>query len=458
MRTEDDLRRAITEAAGSIVPSDIADSTQIARRVRRERGRRLLATLAAVAVIGGSATVISSQSGGDGQDVKVGGPPSGPTVLTHPATVCCVPTTEPYIPQTRANVLDVVAGEVDVVTLHNSAHPARLLLGRDGGSFVDRTPSGGWQYFASADFVDARHGWVIAWHEAPCNGQGSVADLLRTTDGGHTWQSIVDDWDRGCPKPYLVHDLTFIDAVEGWSVTSLMQQGHAALLRHTVDGGRTWADVSDTLPIAGNVRFLTPTDGIVVPVDPTAAHLMTTHDGGRSWHDPHLPDLADNAHERVRIDTPTIINDHKAVVPMLLTDGDRSSMAIYETTDRGASWVRRAFLDKFAPRPHPWGPLAGVLGDDSAWWVMGAQQSAAVLYRSTDQGHSWVRMSPTGLPPFGTVPAPTTIYALWAFSRSAAWVWIVAPGGDPNAPDGMYETRDGGHTWHLMPPDPGPTK
>jgi hypothetical protein len=66
--------------------------------------------------------------------------------------------------------------------------------------------------------VDAEHGWVV--------GDGGL--LLRTTDGGDTWQELP------APARTDLRAVDFLDPLEGWVA------GTDGFVLHTSDGGDTW--------------------------------------------------------------------------------------------------------------------------------------------------------------------------------------------------------------------------
>ena len=90
--------------------------------------------------------------------------------------------------------------------------------------------------FESIFFVDANHGWVAGGFEYPCL-QRSRAVLLKTSDGGQSWNSV-----EGLVLP-RISKMWFEDRLVGWAIgdaSNLYQTG----LFYTVDGGLTWTSHS----------------------------------------------------------------------------------------------------------------------------------------------------------------------------------------------------------------------
>ena len=75
----------------------------------------------------------------------------------------------------------------------------------------------------SVDFVDAQHGWAV----------GHDAVILRTTDGGRSWQ--MQNFEPELEKPF--HDVLFFDRRRGLAI------GAYGLAYQTRDGGESWQEL-----------------------------------------------------------------------------------------------------------------------------------------------------------------------------------------------------------------------
>jgi photosystem II stability/assembly factor-like uncharacterized protein len=134
-------------------------------------------------------------------------------------------------------------------------------------------PTGSDQQYRGLDAVDKRVAWV----------GGSAGEVLRTTDGGRTWQDVSPPGTAGL----LFRDVEAQDARRA-SVMSI-GDGDASRIYTTSDGGRNWRlafqnddpnafyDCMDFF--AGGRRGLALSD----PVD-GKFRIAATDDGGRSWH------------------------------------------------------------------------------------------------------------------------------------------------------------------------------
>ena len=120
---------------------------------------------------------------------------------------------------------------------------------------------GSWQTkFTDIYFLSAQEGWAV----------GDDGTILRTTDGGITWQpqqsSVTEELQR----------IVFIDKKHGWIT------GQGVFLR-TENGGKTWHVIREGLKNFHNIRaihFINPKEGWI-GVD--KGQILRTNDGGITW-------------------------------------------------------------------------------------------------------------------------------------------------------------------------------
>ena len=85
-------------------------------------------------------------------------------------------------------------------------------------------PTGSTQQYRGLDAVDHRIAWV----------GGSAGEVLRTTDGGRTWQNLSPPGSMGL----LFRD---VEAHSAWRASVLsIGEGDASRIYTTFDGGRSW--------------------------------------------------------------------------------------------------------------------------------------------------------------------------------------------------------------------------
>jgi photosystem II stability/assembly factor-like uncharacterized protein len=115
-------------------------------------------------------------------------------------------------------------------------------------------------------FHDPQRGWAAGI----LGGLDQNGYLVKTTDGGATWQ-LYPDLSLG-----LLQAIYFHDATNGWAV------GADGLILHTNNGGDTWVEQNSGVAVdLWAVGFSTADSGIAVGRNGTAGY---TTDGGATWH------------------------------------------------------------------------------------------------------------------------------------------------------------------------------
>jgi hypothetical protein len=143
----------------------------------------------------------------------------------------------------------------------------------DGGkSWTERSMSDSIFLF-KLQFVDSLRGWIVA----DINKNGG---LLRTHDGGHSWESL--------PGP-LFRSISFIDSLNGWGIAKVPSGGE---IFHTTDGGVSWtslfcvctaADELDPQTISFVDSLHGWAFGLIFFEGASSAAIYRTTDGGQSW-------------------------------------------------------------------------------------------------------------------------------------------------------------------------------
>ena len=225
----------------------------------------------------------------------------------------------------------------------------------------------------------------VAW------ASGADSTVLRTSDGGRTWQKLAVTADK--------LDFRDVDAIDARTAYVLsIGNGPASRIYKTTDAGATWAlQFKNDNPKAfyDAMSFWDANHGLVIgdSIDGQLC-LMTTEDGGQHW---------------VRVAA-------SALPPALPNEG--------------------AFAAS--------GTNIAVFGKDNAWIGTGAAAKARVL-RTHDRGRTWAI---AGTP---LVAGPSAGIFSVAF-RDAKHGIIV--GGDykkeSEAVDNLAVTSDGGATWTLV--------
>lgn len=225
----------------------------------------------------------------------------------------------------------------------------------------------------------------VAW------ASGSGSTVLRTTDGGATWQKLTITAD-----PLDFRDIDAIDARTAYVLS--IGNGPLSRIYKTTDGGANWTlqfKNDDLKAFYDSMSFWDANHGIVIgdSIDGQFC-IMTTENGGRIW-------------KRVPA---------RALPPALENEG--------------------AFAAS--------GTNIAVVGRTHAWIGTGAAQTARVL-RTTDRGRTW-KVSNTPL----VAGSSAGIFSI-AFRDSKHGVVV---GGDytkeKEAVGNLAVTTNGGETWELV--------
>ena len=242
-------------------------------------------------------------------------------------------------------------------------------------------PTGSDQQFRGLDAVDKRVAWV----------GGSAGQVLRTTDGGATWQDVSPPDSAGL----LFRDVEAQSAKRA-SVLSI-GEGAASRIYTTFDGGRSWrlAFVNDEpLAFYDCMDFFAGGRRGLALSDPVGGkfRIAATDDWGRSWH-------------------------------VLPSDG-----------------MPPAVAGEFAFAAS--GTCLVTSGGRDAWFASGG--GAARVFHSRDGGLNWT----VAAAPIPAVPEAGGVFSL-AFRNPREGVMV---GGDFSLPENGVDasgfSRDGGATWY----------
>ncbi|HJS89770.1 MAG TPA: hypothetical protein VJ738_07375 [Steroidobacteraceae bacterium] len=277
----------------------------------------------------------------------------------------------------------------------------------------------------------------------------------------------------------------------------------------TIDAGRTWQSVGDSLPPAIGALAIAPSDPATIYVGTgqvaprydvgSGRGVFKSTDGGKSWQALGLS--ATRNIGRIWVDP----NNPEVVVVAALGHlfGSNPERGVYLSTDGGKNWAHSLAIDDDTGvvdlASDPTNPN---LLYAAAWQVRGSpwldyfeplSGPGSAIYRSTDGGASWTRLAGNGWPqgPLGRIGLAVThtaqgtrIYATVA-SKSDGGIWRSDDGGDhwqrvnadqgtfgawyfsritvdPRNPDVLYSagqsirrSSDGGKTWTIIKGAPG---
>ncbi len=338
----------------------------------------------------------------------------------------------------------------------------------------------------SLKMVSSRIGWALRWTSNPGSLAPSLLVPARTTVGGVTWTVVTPSTARVAPnsasdlfvldaeRAWLdigttlystsnggaswtrlatfdhLGSLDFVNAQDGWDMENLgaaMGQDAVAIYRST-DGGRRWSLVARTPSLVGSgvslgglttdcdkngIVFATPSDGWITEYcNAGSLGFFTTHDGGSSWTQQHLP-VPSACSDGCGVSPPTFFGSTG-----FLTVG-RASM-LFVTHDTGATWARVSLP---VTRSRSW--IVQFVDAHHGFVVPGSLEGGAtghVLYTTSDAGATWAPVhSDIGFNQYETFDF---------VSSEAGIIWIQA--GDVLGLSPTYRTSDGGRIWARLTP------
>jgi photosystem II stability/assembly factor-like uncharacterized protein len=222
----------------------------------------------------------------------------------------------------------------------------------------------------------------------------------------------------------------------------------------TDDAGITWRNISDGQLNTGSIGVITvaPSDGNVIYVG-TGEHavrgVMTSAgdgvyrstDAGKSWHHLGLKDSRHIAEIRVHPQNPDLV--YVAVQGAVY--GDSETRGVYRSTDGGQNWERVLYVDETTGAADlsmdPSNPrilYAGMWDHRRYPWAVRSGGPGSGLYKSTDGGSNWERLS-EGLPDtLGKV-------AVSVSPANPDRVYANIEARDEQG--GVYRSDDGGKSW-----------
>jgi photosystem II stability/assembly factor-like uncharacterized protein len=268
-------------------------------------------------------------------------------------------------------------------------------------------------------FVDEQRGWLV-------NVRGEVH---ATTDGGQTWQRLVQFTD------VVPRAIAFVSGQVGFlgNINRTSSPVPDAALFETLDAGRTWTNVSSRIagpPVVGicGMRALSPSRVVAVGRWSGPAVFVQTRDGGRSWTSHDLTDLASGL-----VDV-AFLDEERGIAVGSLGDGPTEAqqqaarVVVLATTDGGETWQRRYLGPREGERAWKVHFVDTEVGFVS---IEGARPEGVVL-RTQDGGQSWERLP---------VAPGLSFQAVGFVSRERGWL---------GSRETLYSTRDGGASWQPI--------
>lgn len=325
-----------------------------------------------------------------------------------------------------------------------------------------------WGYCDNSIFcmADQNDGWA----------RGTNA-ILKTTDGGNTWQRALLAESR---EPIGAF---FYDAKTAWAVIGVADDATNATVFHTTDGGRTWSkgEVTETSPILSCfLSFPDRKNGwlMLIPdhgMNSSPGELFRTENAGKTWQHVSSVRLFDNFESLTESDLERVRPYPLCGGQILFRDAKNGWLIgafttttpgyLFATRDGGAHWQGQTLplpsalqhgrmapvgLPSFSSSKGKDGTIeANFVPDDS-----GLRNSSSVTYNTHDGGRIWQWDAPAQ----AAEKARTESNQLAVQGKRISQLqfvdknngWAVALGNDLSGQ--LLRTKDGGKIWTEVQP------
>ena len=258
--------------------------------------------------------------------------------------------------------------------------------------------------------------------------------------------------------PYRGGRVTAVTGVVGQPRTFFLG-GTGGGVWKTVDGGITWRNVSDGQIATGSVGAMA-----VAESDPNVVYagmgescirgnvshgdgVYRSSDAGRTWTHVGLRETRQIGRIRVHPRDPDLVY----VAALGHTYGRNRERGVYRSRDGGADWQRILFVnDSTGAVDLAMDPSNPRILYAAFWqamrtpWSLESGGSGSALYKSTDGGDTWTKLTGEGLPKglWGRVGV-----AVSGARTDRVWAMIEAEEG------GLFRSDDGGQTWRRTTDD-----
>ncbi len=271
----------------------------------------------------------------------------------------------------------------------------------------------GWR-FEDMQFVNPDVGWVV-------DGGGQI---VKTIDGGETWSQQYYNSDR------YFRSVEFFNEEIGYAGTLANGNPTATLLK-TTDGGATWVDISNNLPVsvAGICGMHAVDENIIfiTGVFYGNAYIMKSINQGETWNYINMGNLCNGLVDIYFKDQ----NIGLAVGQS--AQGTGLKAIIVGTADGGDTWSQLAIGEHNNQRS--W--KLQMISNDVMYASIEEFEPSPQYFKSTDGGQNW------NMETIVTSNTSGTMQGIGFLNEDIGWV-----GGFGNL---FYETLNGGNSWEYKP-------
>jgi len=323
-------------------------------------------------------------------------------------------------------------------------------------------------------FLDRSRGWVFL---VPfCGARNGFAHpdlqagvkLAFTRDSGKNWTTTdvrLPDSSRQLALADGLGCVTFADAKHGWARIGFVdpqfavdpQGAYDFLLLTTKDGGRSWKTLSDP-PSMGCVRFSNAKDGWMTDTSSLHMRVWRTENGGRSWLDvsPSLPNISSEPFGDYGV---VFQNPKRVVVAATFLPPSGFQVGLFVTEDQGSTWKTDITLPSHGGYPNHVGWNRDVLTIDGSHIIRGELSKLSretpkqVLTLTTFTADGSSRNQQAEAPSLPPIPdrdlpeCPAELFGLKMADESHVWAYVRC-----GITDMLFATTDAGKSWSNVSP------
>lgn len=270
--------------------------------------------------------------------------------------------------------------------------------------------------------------WAAAFNRpkgvSPALPLDHVAKVLKTTDGGISWEVFDVEETPG----RVILDIVAFDENTAFISTQDSNNGSGKGLFKTEDGGQTWVEKFDNVAGGGRIHFFNPLEGLII----NAQFIATTADGGDNWQT--VPSANIPAFQNGEFSIlASGINSYQVI-------GDNvwhgtSKGRVYRSKDKGRNWeVFNTSLGSSAFI------TSVVFKDELNGIAIDTKEETTLFSKTADGGETWENMSTNlGLSLTGLAYIPGTNV-------------LIGTSGPTLSPSnqGTAYSEDDGKTWFII--------